>query len=69
VLAAEGAILVQFNTVGRVFLVLEGIVVSVLAVVAPEYNLNSHFGTSLFYLAKRPVASLFGTEIKILHEK
>ena len=41
-LFAESAILFQFDTVGVVFLVLHGVVVSLLALVASERDLNSH---------------------------
>ena len=47
-LAAETAILVQFETVGIVFLVLFRLVISLLALTARQGDLNSHsFGTSL----------------------
>ena len=41
-LFAESAILFQFDTVGVVLLVLHGVVVSLLAFVASERDLNSH---------------------------
>ena len=41
-LLAESAVLFQFDTVGVVFLVLHGVVVSLLAFVASERDLNSH---------------------------
>ena len=41
-LLAESAILFQFDTVGVVFLVLHGVVVSLLAFVASERDLHSH---------------------------
>ena len=41
-LLAESAILFQFDTVGVVFLVLHGVVVSLLAFIASERDLNSH---------------------------
>ena len=41
-LLAESAILLQFDTVGVVLLVLHGVVVSLLALVASERDLNSH---------------------------
>lgn len=46
VLAAESAILLHFKTVGIVLLVLDGIVVSLLAVIASESDFNAHYGTS-----------------------
>ena len=42
VLLAERTILVQLELVGRVLLVLEGIVVSLLALGARQCNLNPH---------------------------
>ena len=42
-LAAEGAILVHFKTVGSILLVLESIVVPLLAFVASQSNLYSHY--------------------------
>jgi hypothetical protein len=48
VLAAEAAILVELELFGRVFLVLHRVVVSLLAFVAAQYNLNAHVGTSIF---------------------
>jgi hypothetical protein len=48
VFAAESAIFVHFKPVRRVFLVLCGVVVSLLAVIAAERYFNSHSGTSLF---------------------
>lgn len=42
-LAAEGAILVHFKTIGCVLLVLESIVVPLLAFVASQSNLYSHY--------------------------
>ena len=53
VLPAEGAILVQLQTVGSVFLVFLGVVVALLALVAPQGDLHPvasfchTFGTSL----------------------
>jgi hypothetical protein len=43
VLLAERAILAELELVGRVLLVLEGIVVSLLALIASERDLDSHF--------------------------
>jgi hypothetical protein len=48
VLFAEPAILVHFKSVGIVFLVFCGIVVSLLAFRASQGNLYSHDGTSRF---------------------
>jgi hypothetical protein len=53
VLAAETAVLVHFKTIRRVLLVFYGVVVSLLAFVASECDLYSHFGTS------NSIASLF----------
>jgi len=47
VLAAETAILLHLKTIRRVLLVLDGIVVSLLALIASQGHSNSHFGTSL----------------------
>ena len=45
-LAAETAVLVELKPIGIVFLVLLGIVVSLLALTARQCDLNSHIGTS-----------------------
>ena len=45
-LAAETAVFLEFKSVGIVFLVLLGIVVSLLALTARQCDLNSHIGTS-----------------------
>jgi len=43
VLAAEAAILIKLKLIGGILLVLNGVVVPLLALAAPEYNFNSHF--------------------------
>lgn len=53
-LAAERAILVHFKTIRSVFLVLEGIVVPLLAVVASQSYLYSHFRHLLVNLGLKP---------------
>jgi len=45
-LFTEAAIFVHFKTVRVIFLVFERIVVALLAVIAREGNLCSHYGTS-----------------------
>jgi hypothetical protein len=70
-LAAEAAILVQFQTVGRILLVFNRVVVSLLALVATQCNANAHNnGTScsvylsadiLFVLPTPSLASLYGS--------
>jgi hypothetical protein len=54
VLSAEGAVLVQFQTIRGILLVLHGVVVSLLALGTPQGDLNARtgfachlFGTSL----------------------
>jgi hypothetical protein len=47
VFAAEAAILVHFEFFGGVLLVLHGVVVSLLALVASEYDFDAHIGTSI----------------------
>lgn len=60
VLAAEGAILVHFDLVGGILLVLERIVVPLLALIASECDLYSHFRHLLVVLGSKPcVASLY----------
>ena len=51
VLAAESAILVHFKTIRGVLLVLDRIVVALLALVAPECDLYSHFAAPPFLFA------------------
>ena len=46
VLAAETTVLAHLERVRSVLLVLEAVVVSLLALVAPKSNFDSHFGTS-----------------------
>ena len=46
VLSAESAVLLHFKTIGVILLVLDGVVVSLLALGASESDLNAHFGTS-----------------------
>jgi hypothetical protein len=46
-LAAETAILVQFQFVRGILLVFRGIVVSLFALVASQCDLYTHFGASL----------------------
>ena len=45
-LTTEPAILVHLKSVGIVFLILLGFVVSLLALAANQSNFNPHFGTS-----------------------
>jgi hypothetical protein len=68
-LAAEGAILVSLEFFGRIFLVLHGVVVPLLALAASQGDLDPRtcfrhfFGTSLFYFRARfphANASLYG---------
>ena len=47
VLAAERTILAHFKTIRGILLVFEGIVVSLLALVASQSDFYSHIGTSL----------------------
>jgi len=58
VLAAEAAILVQFELIRGVLLVFHGVVVALFAFAAPENNLYAHFGTSifasLFWIGRKP---------------
>jgi hypothetical protein len=47
VFAAEAAEFVHFQFLGCVLLVFHRVVVSLLALVAAEYNLDAHIGTSI----------------------
>ena len=58
VLTAETAVFVHFQTVGRILFVLHGVIVALLALVASECDLYSHFGTSLSFIPCGTVASL-----------
>ena len=51
VLAAEAAILVEFDTIRSVLLVLHRVVVALLAFGAGKRDLDSHFGTSIRFAA------------------
>ena len=55
-LFAESAVLVHFKSVGIIFLILHGIVVSLLAFAACKCDLNSHIGTSVLILYSLPLA-------------
>lgn len=44
--AAEWAELVHLKTVRSIFLILDGIVVSLLAFIAPKCDFDAHYGTS-----------------------
>jgi len=50
VLAAEAAVLFQFELFRGVLFVLAGVVVTLLAFVAPENNFDAHIGTSNYCL-------------------
>jgi len=45
-LTAETAVLIELQTLGGVFLVLDGVVVPLLALIASEDDFDSHCGTS-----------------------
>jgi hypothetical protein len=51
--AAETAVFVQLQTIRRVLLVFHRVVISLLAIVASEYDFDSHCGASFIF------ASLF----------
>ena len=59
-LAAEPAILLEFETVGVVLLVLLRVVVALFAFCAGKGNLHSHIGTSLKISARRETGSMSG---------
>ena len=51
--SAEPAVLFHFQTVGAVFLVLHGIVITLFALRTSQCNLNSHNDTSYFFTHKK----------------
>jgi hypothetical protein len=61
VFSAEGTELVQFQTVGRVFLVLVSIVIALLTLSASEGNFNSCAGFCHF---SAPPYTMFGPVVK-----
>ena len=58
VLVAETAVLVHLKSVGIVFLVLLGLVVSLLALAARQGDLYSHVGTSCLFFGHAPVCGI-----------